>query len=441
MISQTPVYNLMVVQKETGLKADALRAWERRYDLPHPQRTAGGHRLYSEYDIAIVKWLKGRQAEGLSISRAAELWKDLVSAGRDPLEETALSKASPTPFRFPAGATNIELLRQKWLEGCLAFDTLQAEEALNQAFALYPLENACDAILRQGLQIIGEQWYLGKISPQQEHFASALAVRRLNTLITAAPQPTRSQTIMVGCPFGELHAFPALLLSLFVQRRGFKVVYLGENIPLERMDDAIASIHPNLLVLAAQQLVTAANLASMARVLWDRGTPLAYGGLIFNRLPKLRQRIAATFLGESLEEAQEKIEQLVLAPASFSEPLDADDQYRALAELFQQARPSIEHALLEKLREEGLQVETVESVNAFLGSKLAASLELGDPAFIEDELDWIQGLIASHRGPADQLLPYLATYSHCVIGELGQAGSLITEWIDQYVSRNRPNQQ
>ena len=45
MISQSPAYNLMVVLKETGLKADVLRAWERRYQLPSPQRTPGGHRL------------------------------------------------------------------------------------------------------------------------------------------------------------------------------------------------------------------------------------------------------------------------------------------------------------------------------------------------------------------------------------------------------------
>src|SRR5512136_1109160 len=96
MISQTPVYNLRVVLKETGLKADVLRAWERRYDLPHPQRTAGRQRLYSDYDIATIKWLKNKQSEGLSISRAVQLWKDLMAAGRDPLKEVAEAKASPS---------------------------------------------------------------------------------------------------------------------------------------------------------------------------------------------------------------------------------------------------------------------------------------------------------------------------------------------------------
>ncbi len=53
MLSTTPAYNLKVVLKETGLAADTLRAWERRYGLPMPQRTAGGHRLYSQRDIEI----------------------------------------------------------------------------------------------------------------------------------------------------------------------------------------------------------------------------------------------------------------------------------------------------------------------------------------------------------------------------------------------------
>jgi DNA-binding transcriptional MerR regulator len=436
MISQTPIYNLMVVLKETGLKADVLRVWERRYELPRPQRTAGGHRLYSEYDIAIVKWLKERQAEGLSISRAVKLWKDLVAAGQDPLEGVSFSRTSAP---IPAIRANIELLRQNWLESCLAFDTLQAEEALNQAFALYPVEKVCDGILRQGLNFIGELWYLGKVSSQQEHFTSALAIRRIETLITAAPQPTRSQTVLVGCPLGETHTFPALLLSLFLQRMGLKIVYLGADIPIEQMDDAIVSIRPDLVVLAAQQLVTAASLASMA--LRARGVPLAYGGLIFNYVPALRKRIAATFLGESLDEAVNKIEQLVLSPAASPTAVGVDKSHLALARLFRRARPLIEHALSVKLQKDGLQIEKIEEVNSFFGDKLAAALDLGDLALVESELDWIKGLLTSRQITADKLLPYLTDYGHCLRAELGQEGAPITDWLNQYVSRNELSQQ
>jgi len=85
--SHTPTYNLKAVLKETGLKADVLRAWERRYDLPKPHRTPGGHRLYSEYDIETIKWLMARQEEGLSISHATELWRSLKASGQEPLQQ------------------------------------------------------------------------------------------------------------------------------------------------------------------------------------------------------------------------------------------------------------------------------------------------------------------------------------------------------------------
>ena len=74
--SQAPTYNLKAVIKEIGLTADTLRAWERRYGLPMPQRTRGGHRLYSERDIHVIKWLRRQQSDGLAISRAIGKWND-----------------------------------------------------------------------------------------------------------------------------------------------------------------------------------------------------------------------------------------------------------------------------------------------------------------------------------------------------------------------------
>ena len=85
MVSTTPAFNLKVVLKETGLAADTLRAWERRYGLPVPQRSAGGHRLYSQRDIETIKWLMKRQEDGLSISRAVDLWNEQIASGTDPL--------------------------------------------------------------------------------------------------------------------------------------------------------------------------------------------------------------------------------------------------------------------------------------------------------------------------------------------------------------------
>lgn len=434
MFSQVPLYNLMFVLKETGLKADVLRVWERRYDLPHPHRTAGRHRLYSDLDIATVKWLKDRQAEGLSISRAVQLWKDTLNTGFNPLETAVHAEPSATPARTPGNS--IEILRQQWLAGCLDYDAIRAEEALDQAFALYPVEIACSAILQQGLKTIGEQWYLGKVSVQQEHFASALAICRLETLLNAVPQPTRNQTVLIGCPAGELHTFPALLLSLLLKRTGLKVIYLGADIPLEQMDVTVETIHPALVVMAAQQLTTAASLAEAALVLRERGIPLAYGGLIFNLVPELRERIPATFLEESLEKAVGKINQLFLSHNT-NPPSNVENEFPELAKIFWHSRSSIEHLLNTALESEGQQIENIEAVNHFFGTRLIAALELGNPAFMESELDWIDGLLTNHPIPLSQLLNYLTIYGQCVHSVLGEKGMPITHWIDKYVSHHK----
>ena len=90
-INKKPTYNLKVVLRETGIKPDTLRAWERRYGLPQPERSAGGHRLYSQYDFETIKWLIARQGEGLRINRAVKLWRSIEESGQDPLK--AMPKA------------------------------------------------------------------------------------------------------------------------------------------------------------------------------------------------------------------------------------------------------------------------------------------------------------------------------------------------------------
>src|SRR5512135_3781429 len=89
MSIDAPAFNLKAVVRETGLKPDTIRAWERRYGVPTPRRTAGGHRLYSQRDIDLLKWMNARQHEGLSISRSVDLWKGLEAEGKDPLQATS----------------------------------------------------------------------------------------------------------------------------------------------------------------------------------------------------------------------------------------------------------------------------------------------------------------------------------------------------------------
>ena len=436
VISQTPTYNLKAVLKETGLKADVLRAWERRYELPRPHRTPGGHRLYSEYDIETIKWLRARQDEGLSISHAVDLWNKTLQSGLDPFAKYQPAN-TPTPARLlPATDTRIETLRNHWLEANLAFNSLQTDEILNQAFAIYPVETVCTEILQRGISEIGNYWFMDQASVQQEHFATEQARRRLETLITATPPPTRRQSVLIGCPPGEQHTFSILLLNLFLRRRGLQVVYLGADVPIARMAETATTIRPDLIVLAAQQLTSAATLHTTLLSLQKLDIPLAYGGIIFNRIPSLRERMPAFFLGESLDEAIHTIEQLVVTSPSLPSAYKVDESYRELSRQYRENRPLIEIEVFKKLSKDAQQTEFIGDANLFFGNTLSAALDLGEPAYLEADLEWVKKLLTGRDMQAERLTPYLTAYSHAISKLLGEAGMPVIDWISLYVARN-----
>src|SRR5687767_5137753 len=59
--------------RRTGVSADLLRAWERRYGLLRPERSSGGYRLYSAEDEQRVRTMTDALARGISAGEAARV--------------------------------------------------------------------------------------------------------------------------------------------------------------------------------------------------------------------------------------------------------------------------------------------------------------------------------------------------------------------------------
>jgi DNA-binding transcriptional MerR regulator len=431
-LSRSPVYNLNAVLKETGLKADLLRAWERRYEMPKPQRTAGGHRLYSEYDIATIKWLRDRQTEGLSISRAVELWKEITQSNRDPFFTNPVNSNTES-FTVDNAGNRVDHLRASWLKSCLAFDNSMAEEVINEAFALYPVETVCVEILQKGINEIGQLWYRHQATAQQEHFASNQAVRRFETLLASTPPPTRRQTILIGCPEGEWHTLPVLFLNLILRRNGLNVINLGASIPLDQLEQTSKAIKPSLVILAAQRLDSAAALQSAAILFRKLNIPMAYGGGIFTRVPELCRMIPAYYLGERLDEAIEECEKLAVNPVVFksSSPVNVKSQYTA--SLFRAKLLKIQNVVRETHMENELSEISMVELEAFFTSALLASLELGDPAFMESDLKWAKKLLVERNIPTERMISFLKDYQKSIDQIMGANGSQITDWLDAFI--------
>jgi len=409
MADQTSGFNLKAVIQETGLSAETLHAWERRYGLPKPARTPGGHRLYSLRDIQILNWLTARQKEGMSISRAVGLWRSLEADGQDPL-------LIYSPHQQPGrpGGVKLDELCQAWVDACLDFDEQAAEQVLAQAFALYAPEVVCTDLLQKGLSIIGDHWYSGETSVQQEHFASALAMRRLHTLSAAAPAPNRPGRILAACPAGEEHEFGLLLLAVLLQRRGWEVIYLGENVPILRLESALHATNPFLTVSIAQTLPSAASLRRMGEFLNEQGELLAYGGGIFNALPSIQNLIPGHYLGSELIEASQTVERLWNLKPPNPQVLPVPPDHQQALQHYIEFHPQIEIYVADAIREEDILPAHLEIALSAFQQHLAAALALGDISLVENSLNWLAGLLENHGLPEGLLMRFLEIYQQAL---------------------------
>lgn len=426
---------MKAVVRETGLKADTIRAWERRYNLPQPGRTSGGHRLYSKRDIETIQWLLARQNEGLSISRAVNLWRSIEREGNDPLATEPYAMVSP-PVISPTGA-EIDALRERWIEACEAFNEQTAEQILTQAFALYPPDVVSLELLAKGLAQIGTQWYRGELTVQQEHFASELAIRRLEALIAATPPPTVPGRIIVMCPPEEEHTFSPLLITFLLRRSGRAALFLGANVPLDRLDHAIQSTRPQLVVLASQQLHTAASLRQVAVSLQEKSIPVAYGGGIFNRIPALRERIPGTFLGEQFDQVPVLVGELINQPVAPEQILTPSPATLRTLEHFKAHQAEIDSHIWRAMQPNTLDYNHLAIANINLARNITAALSLGDMQFLGNDLEWIDELLGHRQIPRELLVLYLEMYAQAVEEIMGARGEQILAFFSELLQQKQ----
>ena len=104
-LSGEPKFTIKTVSDLTGVLPVTLRAWERRYGILSPGRKDNSYRLYSDRDVAIIRWLKSKLAAGISISTAASNllsmaknneWPDILPVG---ISQTPVPNSIP-PERF-----------------------------------------------------------------------------------------------------------------------------------------------------------------------------------------------------------------------------------------------------------------------------------------------------------------------------------------------------
>jgi MerR family transcriptional regulator, light-induced transcriptional regulator len=219
--------------KRTGVSPELLRAWEQRYGLLQPTRTAGGFRLYSAADEARVQRMQRLVSGGLAAAQAARL---------------VLSDGEPAPPTASPPATTLESAADDLTASLDRLDEQAANTALDRLFSTYTVETVLRDVILPYLHRLGDRWATGEVSVAHEHFASNLLRGRLLGLAQGWGQG-RGPAAILACVPGEQHELGLLAFGVVLRRRGWRIAYLGTDSPIGAVAGISQSLAPAVVVL------------------------------------------------------------------------------------------------------------------------------------------------------------------------------------------------
>ena len=244
------LYKTATITRLTGFSPALLRAWERRHGLLDPDRSDGGHRLYTEDDLRVLLASRALIDAGRAIGEIAALGRQALLERRDALSEGAqtLSVLEPDDAEHQA-------LRDRLLRAAIAVDPRAADAVLDELFVRYKPELAVHAVLMPASRAIGEAWVAGTCSVAGEHLVSSRIRELLGRLLRwaeRAPDALGAEAI-VACFPDELHENGALSTAFLLARRGFAVTYLGAALPWADLRQVVAEREPSEVFLSVSQ--------------------------------------------------------------------------------------------------------------------------------------------------------------------------------------------
>jgi MerR family transcriptional regulator, light-induced transcriptional regulator len=312
-----PLYNIGAATRMTGISIARLRAWERRYGFPLSARTAGGHRLYSEHDVARLRWIRLQIDQGMQTSQAIQALHYQEASGR-----LAYGQPVPTPTEQASQAlpavSSQEVGRDQLVHALIHHNAEKADQIMAEGLPLLHPEGLILDVVGPAMVAIGDAWANNEIDVATEHFATNYLRQRLLMWLLSAPPAYDTAPIVLACAPDEWHEGGLLMAAALLSRRRWPVAYLGQAVPLSDLAQLVRDIQPLLVAIVALSKETAGALAEWPLFLPEAsqtGSPVvAFAGRVFDDDPEWRARVAGVFLGATLREGIETIERL-LRPA------------------------------------------------------------------------------------------------------------------------------
>lgn len=230
-------FSIKDLENLSGIKAHTIRIWEKRYNLLTPNRTDTNIRYYSLKSLQKLLNITLLYNNGYKISRIAKIPEDeLPIVVREIVSENSVKNKAINAFKLAM----INFDQTLFLN---TYNSLLGDRSFREIFyeIFLPLLNE-----------LGLLWQTDTISPAHEHFVTALIKQKilLNIEKLQLAEPTKTdQTFVLYLPDNEIHEIGLLYLNYEIVLRGYRVIYLGQTIPVTSLPD-IQKYYDNIIYLS-----------------------------------------------------------------------------------------------------------------------------------------------------------------------------------------------
>lgn len=215
--------------------------------------------------------------------------------------------------------------KQKLTSCLLSFDSAGTERAIQEALALHSLESVAGDLFFNTICTFEQMWHKGDVNLLTHNYAITTLRSHLIAMMNAAVVPCTDSKIVLACAPGDHHEMGLLLLALSLRRRGYQVVYLGQNLYAGEFDQIIDTVQPKLVCISA---ATAQAVETLAQVGFQYQNKLAlekeisgfvgqskpqlvFGGVAFTRNPQAIPEVPGYYLGDTVRDAVVSVQKLL----------------------------------------------------------------------------------------------------------------------------------
>lgn len=292
-------FTIKDLENLSGIKAHTIRIWEQRYSFLKPHRTPTNIRYYTNEELKAILNIALLNKYGFKISHIDRMLPEEIRS-------KIMSLGDPRAVQ--------ERIVNELVQEMVDMNMENFEKIISVYISSKGIERTINQIIFPFLEKIGILWQTGHINPAQEHLVTNAIRQKLIAAIESASSVIKAnKTFLLFLPEGEHHELGLLYIYYLLKCRGFHVIYLGANIPLDDVEYVAKLKKPDAAYVHLTSTAPGFNFDKFLQqsALRLQGTPVIISGQVTQNYKKPVP--SAIQFKKSLAEVLEYISEIQIA--------------------------------------------------------------------------------------------------------------------------------